>query len=213
MTTYPHEAGEAEPFVPPSLAHLDNPPTFHLRWGTPREKERYRRVMDEEGAVQHSDEAMRAELTRAMKALFTPDEVSVWEGRAREFWSAVDAWGEENSKLPAAERIDFELEGKDLTIEVLEQLARDWRPYRLMQADNNAHTRIFGPAINSVIVERYENVDVEPVKRGRHLTFDCIVAVAEHIDAIARRESLSTLPSHELSLTCLRRMFLDKERE
>lgn len=212
MTTYPLEAGEAEPFVPASLAHLENPPTFLLRWGTPREKEHQRRVMDEEGAITYTSEAMRAELLRAMRELFTPEEFDTWQPQVKGWWDAVDAYDAENKDVLPADRVPLVYEGQDIMQEVLEQLARDWRPYRLMQADNNEYNRKLNHAINSVIVASFENFDAPLTKRGRYLTFDCLLDVADRLDKFARKHAPSEgmRPSQELSLECMRRLFLDK---
>lgn len=215
MTTYPLEAGEAEPFVPASLAHMTNPPTFYLRWGTPREKEQQRRVMDEEGTTSYAAEAMRAELLRGMRELFTPEEFDTWQPQVKGWWDASDAYEGENKDVPAAEREPLVYEGQDLLVEVLEQVARDWRPYRLMQADNKAYQRALGHAINSAIVERFENLDVPQTKRGRYLTFDAMLLVADRLDKLAVKEAPGALlrPSQELGIECMKRLFLDKAAE
>lgn len=215
MTTYPLEAGEAEPFVPTSLAHLDNPPTFYLRWGTPREKEQQRRVMDEEGAVNWAEEAMRAELLRGMAQLLGAEDFAAWEPLAKSWWDARDVYDRENKAVPADEREEFVFEGQDALIEVLEQVARDWRPYRLMMADNNAHSRKLGPAINSVIIARVENFDAPIEKRGRYLSFDCVRDMAERLDKFGRDHApdAALRPSQELGLECLKRLYLDKDAE
>lgn len=215
MTTYPLEAGEAEPFVPASLAHLSAPPTFYLRWGTPREKEQQRRVSDEEGLVHWSEESMRAEILRGMKALFSADDFATWEPQAKGWWDALQVYDKENKDVPAAEREPFVYDGQDLLTEVLEQLARDWRPYRLMEADNKAYQRGLGHAINSVIVERFENLDTPQVRRGRYLTFDCLRDLADVLDKFGREQApdAKLRAAQELSLECMKRLFLDKERE
>jgi hypothetical protein len=214
MTTYPLEAGEAEPFVPASLAHLTNPPTFHLLWGTPREKEQQRRVADEEGLVHWADASMRAEILRGMKALFSPDDFATWEPQAKGWWDALDLYQQENAGVPAAERAPFVFEGQDTLTEVLEQIARDWRPYRLMEADNKAYQRGLGPAINSVIITRFENFDAPVARRGRYLTFDCVRELADRLDKFGRdfAPGAPLRPSQELSMECMKRLFLDKER-
>ncbi|CDO34044.1 hypothetical protein [Novosphingobium sp. KN65.2] len=215
MTTYPLEAGEAEPFVPASLAHLPDPPTFYLRWGTPREKEQQRRVMDEEGAVMHAEEAMRGELLKGMRKLFSEEDFAAWEPVAKSWWDARDAHERENKDVPADEQEAFVFDREDMLIEILEQVARDWRPYRLMTADNNAYQRMLGHVINSVIIERFENVDVPVQKRGRYLTFDSARALAEKLDRLGREHAADAVlrPAQELGLECMKRLYLDKDAE
>ena len=215
MTTYPLEAGEAEAFVPASLAHISNPPTLYLRWGSPREKERQRRVMDEEGAISYADDAMRRELLRGMEELFGPEDFAIWEPQAKSWWDARDSYAKEFEKVSADERPPFEFEGEDRLVEYLEQIARDWRPYRLMQADNKAYGRALAHAINSVIVERFENIDVPIAKAGRYISFACAMAIADKLDTMAKGSSTEIVlrPSQELGIECMKRLFLDKERE
>ncbi len=215
MTTYPLEAGEAEPFVPASLAHLPNAPIFYLRWGTPREKEQQRRIMDEEGAILWGEEPMRDELLRGMKELFSPEDFSIWEPKAKEFWDAVDLYAKENKDVPHEDREEFAFEDQELIIETLEQLSRDWRPYRVMQADNNQYQRLLAPAIASVIIERFEGLDAPMCKRGRYLTFDSVRAAFDKLDTFGRQHApgASVRPSQEVQTQCLMRLYLDKDVE
>ncbi|MGF7152614.1 hypothetical protein [Novosphingobium gossypii] len=215
MTTYPLEAGEAEPFVPASLEHLTNPPTFFLRWGTPREKEQQRRVMDEEGAVTYASETMRAEILRGMRELLGPEDFDLWQPQVKGWWDAVDAYEAENKDVPVAERDPLVYEDQDVVSEVLEQIARDWRPYRLMQADNNEYQRKLHHAINSAIVVSFDNLDTAVIKRGRYLTFDCLLNVADRLDKYGAKHAPGSAlrPSQELSIECMKRLFLDKASE
>lgn len=215
MTTYPLEAGEAEPFVPASLAHLPNAPTFYLRWGTPREKEQQRRLLDEEGASLWDESVLREELLNGMKALFSSEEFQEWEPRAKEFWDAVDTYEKENEDVPPIDREPFVFEGQSLILETLEQIARDWRPYRIMQADNNQYQRLLLPAIASVIIERVEGLNVPMRKRGRHLTFDSVRLALDKLDKFGRDHApkSSVRPSQEVQAECLKRLYLDKDAE
>lgn len=215
MTTYPLEAGEAEEFVPASLAELPNAPKFFLRWGTPREKEQQRRVMDEEGASLWADDAMRAELLRGMKELFSDEDFATWEPLAKSWWDAVDVHHKETQGLPADEREEFVFEGQELIVETLEQLSRDWRPFRVMQADNNQYQRILGPAIASVIIERFEGIEAPARKRGRYLSYDSILTMFDRLDKFGREHAPSSAvrPSQELQVECLKRLYLDKDAE
>lgn len=215
MTTYPLEAGEAEPFVPASLEHLTNPPTFHLRWGTPREKEQQRRVMDEEGAANWSSEAMRTEMLRGMRELFSAEDFDIWQPQIKAWYDALDAHESANRDVPPAEREPIVYDGQDVLTEVLEQLARDWRPYRLMEADNRAYQRALGPAINSVIIDRIENFDFAVVRKGRYVTFDCARLLSEQLDKFGREHApdAALRASQELSVECMKRLFLDRDAE
>lgn len=215
MTTYPLEAGEAEEFIPASLAHLPDAPKFYLRWGTPREKEQQRRVMDEEGATLWADDAMRDELLRGMKELFAPDDFETWQPLVKSWWDAIDAYESENKDVLPVDREPFVFDDQSLIIETLEQVARDWRPYRVMQADNNQYQRILGPAIASVIIERFDGADAPLRKRGRYLSYDCILTLFDRLDKFGRERAPggAVKPSQELQVECLKRLYLDKDAE
>jgi hypothetical protein len=218
MSTYPLEAGEALPFVPSSLRNLTdlpNPPTFYLRWGTPREKERMRWILDEEGCVIFSDEAMRAELLKGMHALLDADDAAAWEPQAKAWWDAVDQFQKEHSDTKPDDMPLWEYEDEARIVEVLEQIGRDWHAYRVMNAENNKYRRMQGHAINAVIIERFENIDVPQRKRGRYFDVDAAMLIAEELDAIGRKHNpdADTRPARELGIECLQRLFLDKERE
>ncbi|MBB4859631.1 hypothetical protein HNO88_002960 [Novosphingobium chloroacetimidivorans] len=218
MSTYPLEAGEAEPFVPASLRDLPDlphPPTFFLRWGTPREKERMRRILDEEGCTLYSEEAMRAEILRGMKDLFSAEDFATWEPAVKAWWDANDQFTAQNAKLPVDEREEWFYEGEQLIVEVQEQIARDWRPYRLMNADNNAYRRTQGHAINAVVIERYENLDAPIKKAGRYLDYNCAVLIIEALDKLSAKHApdAPVRASSELGIECLKRLFLDRDAE
>lgn len=213
MRKYPLEAAEPEAFTPASLKDIENAPVLHLRYGTPRDREQQRRVMDEEGAVMHTDQAMRDELIKGLRELLG-DEAGQWEAEARSFWDAQEAFEKEVADIPEAERPKFAFENEDLLMEVLEQVARDWRPFRRMQADNNAYSRFLGHAMNSVIIVGVENLDVEIKRVGKYVSFDTAMAIADKLDTIARDHKISTgiRPSQELGLECIGRLHIGKER-
>lgn len=215
MTTYPLEAGEAEEFIPASLAHLPDAPKFYLRWGTPREKEQQRRVMDVEGATLWADEVMRAELLRGMKELFSPEDFDKWEPLTKSYWDALDLYERECQSREPEDREPFLFDEMEIVVEVIEQLIRDWRPYRLMQADNNQYQRLLPTAITSVIVDRFEGIEAPLQKRGRYISFDCALAVCDRLDKFARDHAVdvSVRPSRELQAECLKRLYLDKDAE
>lgn len=218
MSQYPLEAGEAEPFVPASLRDLPDlpsPPTFFLRWGTPREKERMRRILDEEGCTLYSEDAMRAELLKGMEQLFSAEDFSTWQPRVKEWWDAVDAYQQDHRDTPADERAEWFYEAEELIVEVLEQVGRDWRRFRLMDADNKSFSRTQGHAINAAIVERFEGLDVPLRKAGLYLDYNTAVLIAEKLDALARKHAPEApiRPSQELGIECMKRLYLDKESE
>jgi len=214
---YPQEAGIAEEFIPASLRDLDglpNPPKFYLRWGTPRDKENMRWLLDEEGCIVHSEEAMRAEMMKGLPEILGADDATIWAPAIKEWWDANDQYQKENANLDPKDIPDWEYEGEDRIEAVLEEVARGWAPYRRMNAQNNQFRRMQGHAITASIVEGFENLDI-PIgkKRGRYLSLDVAMAIADEIDRLrlTHNPASDRRPAQELGQECVTRMFSTKE--
>lgn len=213
--TYPYERGEAERFVPSAFAEMKDPPTFWLRYGTTREKRRQRRMMDEEGLRLHDTDAIRRELLAGMEALLSEKDYAEWQPRAKQFWDASDSFAKEYEGIPAADVPKFTYEDEKPVKEVLNQIGRDWHPYRLMIADNRETNRTLPAITVSLIVERFENLDVEVMKEGKYLSLDTADEILEAL-SVATPKDLpkdQVAPSDELQSECLIRMYLGKDRE
>ena len=221
--TYPYEAGEAERFVPAAFAGADNPPTFWLRWATPREKRAFRRLLELEGLRQHDVADQREELIKGMKDKLTPEEFAKWQPRAKEYWDSSDDHAREVTEFrrenPGAKRDEwpkFELDGADEVVAVLDQIGRDWPAFRMMMADNREMQSVSPDLINAVIIERYENLPVRADMEGRHLSYLCAATLAEALDKEGRkikREPGVLDPVSELYIETMKRYALDKEAE
>ena len=214
--SYPYEAGEAERFVPPALAHIENPPVFWLRWGTMREKARHRRIMDEEGLRRHDHQALFAELDRGVEALLSDDECAHWLPKIKSWRDAQDSFAEEHRDVPADDWPDFTFEDGEAIEAILNQIASDWRPYRLLVADNKQTDRMLPDIILSVIIDRFENLpDVQLEKYGQYLTLDCAMQVSEAMLLLAHEHQIpddNVQPRTELNAECTKRLYLTKER-
>lgn len=227
MTTYPHEAGEAEPFVPASLAHLENPPTFYLRWGTPREKSEYRSILRREGRIQHSQEEHRDAVLAGMRALFSPEDVERWEPLTKEWWDAIDshlkdlaearqALPENPSEADLESLPKFVFEGDDLIKETLERISLDWPRCRILRDDDLRWAEDEPYAVNAVIITQIENLDIELVReRGsKYLAFDCAAAINEALYWAGRDGGIDEPGKAvaELNRECQLKLFLGKRR-
>ena len=229
MTTSPHEAGEAEPFVPASLRHLPDPPTFYLRYGTPREKSEVQSILRLEGRTTHTQEAHRAALIDGMKNLMTEDEFMEWEPRIKEFWDASEAYAKELTEArnalganPTDDEIEalpkFEFEGKESVVEVMDGVSREWHRCRVLRNDEIRWREDHPVAMRSVIVTGVENLDVELIHerrgRARYLTFDCALAIAEKLYWFATDAKVESPMDAvaELDLQCQLNLYLGEER-
>jgi len=218
MTTkYPHEVGVAEEFTPESLRDLPglpNPPKFYLRWGSPRDKEHMRWLLDDEGCVVHSEHAMREEIVKGLPMILGRDDGIIWEATVREWWDAADEFQKEHALTDPKDMPEWTYEGEDRIEAVLEEVAREWAPYRRMNAQNNQFRRMQGHAINAAIIEGFENVDIElPKKRGRYLTLDVAMLIADAIDKLrlTHNPGSDARPAQQLGRECVTRMFSTKE--
>lgn len=226
MTTYPLEAGERA-FVPASLAHLKNPPTFILRDGTPREKAEHLSILRLDKKRQHSTEVMRAALFEGLEALSSPAEFAAWESRLREFFDAADQYEKELAEAIAAlpedateeERLalpSFEFEGRKEVLECIDGVQSEFDKCLRLE-DDNVRFRMAQPhAIAATIVVAVHNLDVELVhdRHGKYLTMDCAMEIA---DALLRFGAAQRLPNAgkpvtELNTECQLALFLGKHR-
>ncbi len=175
---FPIEAGEARPFVPPSLAKLPDPPSFTFKPATRREKRLHRRLLKEEGLSWHSEPAVRAELLRAIEANWSADLVAEHQPRLRAYWDALDYHRKETPD-------DLFLHPDQDHIEsLIEQAARAWPPLRKMDADNDMF-RVEGPAILASCLLTGWDGPVAPFRLdGGRVPLDCLDDLAEELAAL-----------------------------
>jgi len=214
--SYPYEKGEAERFIPSAFADMKDPPTLWLRTGTPREKRRQRRMMDEEGLRTHSDSALQAELLKGMAGLFSTDDYALWSGKVQSYWAASESFLHEHEDTEPEEVPEFVFEEEELILEVLNQIGKDWRPYRILVADNREANRTIADVFNSCVIERYENIDVPVDRMGKYITLDCAMEVGDELDQMAHKAELvddAANPRVELNSKCIQKLFLTKEQE
>lgn len=210
---YPYEKDDIEVFVPQSLQSLENPPTFHLRPGTGREKKHFRRLAVEEGLRNHGNDRIRQELLNGLKAFSTESEYFEWEPRIKALWDAGDQYNEEHKETPVEDLPPFTHPDQDVVEKVLAAVKRDWRPLRVMAADNIAFTESLPCLTGSLIIVKYENVDVPVRKDGKYLSIDCVEAIADWLEEFAEENNIEGSPASELDIACLLKMNFTKAQE
>lgn len=225
-TTYPLEAGERA-FVPASLAHLKNPPTFILRDGTPREKAEHLSILRLDKKRHHSTEAMRDALFEGLAQLSTPEEFGEWEPRIREFFDAADQHDKELSEAIAALPEDatdedraslptFEFEGKAEVLACIDGVQSEYQKCLILDNDNMRFRMAQPHAIAAVVIVDVHNLDVDLVRdrQGKYLTMDCAMEVAEALVLAAAKERVASPPLAvaELNEECQLSLFLGKRR-
>lgn len=211
--TYPYDKDEIEVFVPKSLRSLETPPTFHLRPGTSREKTHFTRLALEEGLTNHSNERMRAEMLAGLKEFCTEAEYADWEPRIKALWEAGEEFDLEHKDTPFDKIPIFTHPDQEAIEEVLKAVKRDWRPIRVMGADNLIFSQQLPILTNSIVITKCENVDVEIQKNGKYLSIDCARAISEWLESYGKKHKIKGSPARELEIACLLKMNFSKAQE
>jgi hypothetical protein len=120
----PASTREIESFTPPSLKNLPVPPDFLLRPADGRELRAFEYRLMAEGLQTHDTDAFRAEMLKALEALYSPDQFAEAKARLVSFWALCDQNGKPEPDEAAAI--------SDLT----GRLIKAWRPLSAMAADN-----------------------------------------------------------------------------
>lgn len=211
--TYPYDKDEIEVFVPESLRSLENPPTFHLRPGTSREKKHFTRLALEEGLTNHSNETMRNEMLAGLKEFCTEAEYNEWEPRIKALWEAGEEFDKEYQDAEFDQIPDFVHPDQDAVDQLLKAVKRDWRPIRVMGADNLMFTKMLPVLTTSIVITKCENVDVPIRKNGKYLSLDCAEAISEWLDDYGKEQKVEGNPARELEIACLLKMNFTKAQE
>lgn len=212
----PLEASDTLVFTPDSLKDCENLPTFTLRAATTREKRFHRRLAAEEGVRTHPPEAIREEVLRGLKSLWSQEDYERHQPIVQSYWDAGDEFALQAKDDPDLEwSYDSEIEAavKDLTRKVQDA----WPPLRRLLADNMDYATMTGPLMVAVIVEKWVGLDLPRQTDRGFLTLGCAEALRE---ALADYEERAGKPGKEvgsawteLFVACTQRMYLDKEEE
>lgn len=210
----PLEASETLVFIPPSIEHIDGAPTFTLRAATTREKRFRRRLLAEEGVAFHSEEAMRAEIVRALKTSLWGEEKFATHGNTLlAYWEALDDFRlqqKEDSTLVWSYDAGIE----EAVTTLLRDVEQSWKPLGRMKADNIDFNEIFLAATVAVVVESWTGIDVQKSADRTYLTVDCVDQIGVRLSIFANKHGvIGPLAWLELANACSSRMALDEEEE
>jgi hypothetical protein len=211
--TYPYDKEEIEVFVPQSLQSLENPPTFHLRPGTSREKRHFTRLALEEGLTNHSNESMRLEMLAGLKEFCSEAEYYNWEPRIKALWEAGDEFDKENKDTPFDKMPEFNHPDQEAIETVLKAVKRDWRQLRVMGAENIMFSQMLPLLTNSLVIMKCENIDVPIQKNGKYLSLDCAEAISDWLEEFGTKNKIEGSPARELEIACLLKMNFTKAQE
>lgn len=209
----PVDASELLAFTPASLSDVENPPVFHLRAATARDQRQHRRMMREEGLTRHSDEEIRSQTRKDLKALWSPEIFNAEIARLDAYWEALDNWALQVKDDPEL-KFDWpqeELEAIDRLSERLLQASIDLRRMYARNADASEMQPVL---VVATIVKSYEGLDAPLQREAGYLTVDCAYAMRDALAAIERKAKRDPgLAFVELMVACVQRMKLDGGEE
>ncbi len=218
---YPHDQNDIKLFTPEALREMPNPPVFHLRAGTVRDKHQFQRLLIEEGAQTYELDDMRKEIIIGLKELGGDDAFAEWEPRIKGLWEALDSHAQEVQEIRDAaedgnepEISPFVYDDEAAVAAVLESIEDNWRPIRKMKADNVMAIKMQPIIMAQIIVAKVENLDVEIQRQGKYLSFE---SAGEIRDALQEKAITFGADGNEviteLNSEILRRLFVPKSAE
>lgn len=184
MTKYSHEAGELVDYTPDSLANIAAPPVFRLRPATERDKRLIKKLIFKEGLVRHSDQALRDEMLRGLKALWSENIFTENEGRLRAYWDALDQYEAHVAGIPFADRPAFEHADSTAMDELSERVRRSWGPLRDMGADNAEFDEVWPKLIASVVIAGWSGLNASYSREDGMVTMEAMEAAREALTSL-----------------------------
>ncbi|HYC81500.1 MAG TPA: hypothetical protein VEB65_06920 [Solirubrobacterales bacterium] len=173
--TVPAEASEIEDFTPPSLLNLPSPPVFKLRPATGREWRKYQYIMRAEGLTYHSTDDIRAEMLRALEALYSPDDCTAAMARLRSLWALVDQKGQPDE----AEAIAVH--------DLLGRLTREWSPLARAGADNMRFLEEASSIAVSMFLVGWTGLDLSYRRTDGRVPLDLIDELEDALQRLERQ--------------------------
>lgn len=170
----PVTADEIEDFIPDSLKDIAAPPVFRLKPATGRDLRPYRKAVRVEGLVYHGAEAIRAEVLKALKELWSEENFQAHADRLNAFWAAADQ---------KAEVSDAEAEAIG---ELMDRLGRAWQPLRQMIADNIEFAEDSLKVAASMFVGGWSNVAVPYRRDAGRVSLQAIDDVADALGELEK---------------------------
>ena len=148
MASAPASCDELERFTPAVLANVPAPPVFLLRPASGRELRQFEYRLMAEGLETHGADQFRAEMLKALQALWSPADFEPNAARLRSYWELLDQGGNPD---PAESEHVSELTGR---------LIRAHRPLSKMAADNKRFADESGRIAISKFTVGWEGLDV-----------------------------------------------------
>lgn len=207
----PLEGSEVLSFTPNSLKDLEGAPVFRLRASTSREKRFHRRLLLEQGIRYHDRDTIRAEVLSGLKELWDEDAFLQHSPVIKALWEARDDFELQLKDDPNLEwSYDAELE--NAVDELVRKVSQEWKPLRIMVADNADYGSLAAPLLVMVTVSGFAGLEVKALKDRGYLTLETVEAVEAALSALEKRHGLVQGTAWaELTVACSQRMYLTEE--
>lgn len=211
----PLEASETVSFTPESLAAIPGAPVFTLRSPTKRDERHHRRLIREDGLIQHSDEALRGEIFTALAALWTPEDYERHAARIRDYYTAVDDFALQRRDDPEL-KWEWPAEEETAVRTAIGDAIKAWPKLRRMTADNAEFQEMRAPLIAAVVIASWSELATERHLDRGYLSLDCAEQLIEDLEAFERKHEVTHkldagTATFELYAACIRRLYLDEE--
>lgn len=178
----PLEAGETRAFTPPSLAHIDNAPSFTIRTATWRQKNFYRRILRENSIIRHDEADIRSEIRKALQPgpIWGENDPAAMVPFVEEYWTYSDAFRQQKRQDPDLEwSYDPEIERR--VLQLLDRVEQAWPQLARMAADNEEYRESEPFALIATMVHSWTGLDVARRVDRDHLTMDCSYELGEKL--------------------------------
>jgi hypothetical protein len=207
----PLEASDVLVFTPDCLKALDDPPRFTLRAGTWREKERRLDLHAMVGAINHSKEAIRAEIRAGLQAGWTAAQCEAFLPLIEQYWTAEDLYETERKDDPDLPW-SYDAETERRVQRLFGQLERTWPDLGQIAADLRKYRRLEPVIYFAVIVREFAGLAVTRDTVAGYLSVDCAYAIREALNELddAAGVPIGTA-AMELQIACMKRLFLDED--
>lgn len=205
----PLEASDLLAFTPQALAEHKDAPTLTLRAPTWRDKRYQKRLLRENGIRSHDKQALRDEIMRGLKALWTAEDFANHSPKLRAYWEAQDDFELQQKEDPALEwSYDPVLEGH--IEDLLRAITREWKPFGIMRADNAEFGEMFELTTAAVVLTGWTGLDVACKLDGGYPTLDTISDLEDAFEA-KFGEKAGRLAWAQVLAACSARLYLDEE--
>lgn len=176
MTSVPIEGG-TEAFTPPSLANLSNPPVFHVRCGTRRDKDLRTRWLKDRRARYHPKDRLRATIIAGLRAHWDEATAEQYVPIVQSYWDAADQFEQAQKQEGADPEAVFVFDGPVTEDEIVKLIA-DLRDidddFNAMLNDNEAYIPQATVATMVHALTGWDGIDPAARRRAGVLTEDSL---------------------------------------